>query len=177
MLRTTIALLALLSIQLPGHSQDPLPDSLKQSLHEAQHRMFETFGAGDGALLESFTGSDYITINADGALMDREGMMALLPKFKGSTTEVIGQQDRLYGDLAVSTGRAKFRFGSFLVADVYFTQLWIYRQGAWSYIGWQGTMTGAPRYYSIILLLAGVGLVLAVTWFVRRRNRMKRKNA
>lgn len=167
-------LLALVFLYLTGYSQtETLTNEIKASLRTEQHKMFTSFCTADVESFLRFTGDDFLTINADGTYMGPADMAALLPKFKGSTFKILDQTDRYYNNVAISTGRAKFYFGPVLAADVYFTQVWIFRDGAWSYIAWQGTMTGLPANYPVIvtLILIGLGALLAV--FVIRRKRVK----
>lgn len=175
-MKTTLVLLAALFAATPllaqGSNVQPqsaeLSSSVKAALRPAQENMFRVVSNGDAAALRQVAGADYLTINADGTYMDKAGMLQILPKFKGSTYAVSGQTDRFYGNIALSTGRAKFYIKSILVADVYFTQGWAYRDGQWSYIHWHGTMTGLPVYYPVILLLAFLVLVVLVYWGIRR---------
>lgn len=170
--------LAFAFLQLAGNSQTgALPNEIKASLRTAQLGMFNSFCNADVETFLKFTGDDYITINADGSYMGPGEMAALLPKFKGSTFKILDQTDRFYNNIAISTGRAKFYFGPMLAADVYFTQAWIFRNGNWSYIAWQGTMTGLPTYYPVISVLVLIGLGTLIAMLVIRKIRKKNQRA
>ena len=161
--------------QVIGYSQtETLTQETIKQLSNEQKRMFEMFSNGDTETFLKITGDDYLAINADGTYMNKTQSVELIPKFKGSTYDILEQTDRIYGNVAISTGRAKFYFSSILVADVYFNQTWIYRDNRWQFIFWQGSMTGVPRSYLIYLTLIGTLLIGGLTIVVARRFR-KRK--
>jgi hypothetical protein len=174
-MRVIILTLMLALNQAMAYSQtDALsPETIKQLAIE-QKRMFAIFSAGDSEGFLKITGDDYLSINADGTYMNKMEAVVLVPKFKGSTNEIIEQTDRIHGNVVISTGRAKFYLGSVPVADIYFNQTWIYRDNRWQFIFWQGTMTGAPASYPIYFTLIGTLLLLAISWLVIRRFRRKK---
>ena len=161
--------------QVIGYSQtETLTQETVKQLSNEQKRMFEMFSNGDTETFLKITGDDYLAINADGTYMNKTQSVELIPKFKGSTYDILEQTDRIYGNVAISTGRAKFYLSSILVADVYFNQTWIYRDNRWQFIFWQGSMTGVPRSYLIYLTLIGTLLIGGLMIVVARRFR-KRK--
>ena len=161
--------------QVIGYSQTETltPETIKQLSNE-QKRMFEMFSNGDTETFLEITGDDYLAINADGTYMNKTQSVELIPKFKGSTYDILEQTDRIYGNVAISTGRAKFYLSSILVADVYFNQTWIYRDNRWQFIFWQGSMTGAPKSYLIYVTLIGTLLLGGLIVVVGRRFRRKK---
>ena len=137
--------------QVIGYSQtEPLSQETIKQLSNEQKRMFEMFSNGDTETFLKITGDDYLAINADGTYMNKTQSVDLIPKFKGSTYDILEQTDRIYGNVAISTGRARFYLSSILVADIYFNQTWIYRDNRWQFIFWQGSMTGAPKKLSYL---------------------------
>lgn len=166
-----------MSLTLPLIGQhDLLSDSIKDSLRPMQTKMFNAFCSGDVGSFMGLTGEDFVTINADGSLMDKAAMETYVPQFKGATFEILEQSDRFYNNLAVSTGKAKFFMKSVPVSEVYFTQIWIYREAQWSYIGWQGTTTGTLKYYPQVMLLLGLLLLWGV-WRIVARVMRRRSEA
>ena len=161
--------------QVIGYSQTETltPETIKQ-LSDEQKRMFEMFSNGDTETFLEITGDDYLAINADGTYMNKTQSVELIPKFKGSTYDILEQTDRIYGNVAISTGRAKFYLSSILVADIYFNQTWIYRDNRWQFIFWQGSMTGAPKSYLIYVTLIGTLLLGGLIVVVGRRFRRKK---
>lgn len=175
-MRITILILTLAFNQVIACAQTDVlsPDLLKQ-LATDQKRMFAIFSAGDSEGFLKITGDDYLSINADGTYMNKEEAAALVPKFKGSTNQIIEQTDRIHGNVVISTGRAKFYLGSIPVADIYFNQTWIYRDNRWQFIFWQGTMTGAPANYPVYVTLTVTVLIIGVSWLGIRRFRKKNR--
>ena len=161
--------------QVIGYSQTETltPETIKQLSNE-QKRMFEMFSNGDTETFLEITGDDYLAINADGTYMNKTQSVELIPKFKGSTYNILEQTDRIYGNVAISTGRAKFYLSSILVADIYFNQTWIYRDNRWQFIFWQGSMTGAPKSYLIYVTFIGTLLLGGLIVVVVRRFRRKK---
>jgi hypothetical protein len=174
-MRIIIFTLLLALNQVTAYSQtDALSPEIIKQLAVEQKRMFAIFSAGDSEGFLKITGDDYLSINADGTYMDKSEAVVLVPKFKGSTNEIIEQTDRIHGNVAISTGRAKFYLGSVPVADIYFNQTWIYRDNRWQFIFWQGTMTGAPASYPVYFTLIGTLLIVGVVWLVVGRARRKK---
>src|SRR5664279_2684571 len=172
-MKRLMSLIVLTSLLTIGYARkDSLSQQILVQLKSEQIRMFEMFSNGDVKTFKLLSGDDYLTINADGTYMDKAQTFDLIPKFKGSTYKISEQTDRVYGYVVISTGRAKFYFGSFLVADIYFNQTWIYRSGSWQFINWQGTMTGISKYYPIFLtLLLTIVTLGIILWIYRRKKR------
>lgn len=170
-----LSLVAIPGLITIGYGEaDTLSQRALGQLKLEQERMFDMFSNGDVETFRKLSGDDYMTINADGTYMDKTQAIELIPKFKGSTYEIIEQSDRVYGNIVISTGRAKFYFSSLLVADVYFNQTWVYRDNRWQFINWQGTMTGTPRMYPVYLTLILTAILLVIGFVVYRLVR-KRK--
>ena len=171
-----IVLICVLALnQIIGYSQtETLTQETIKLLGNEQKRMFEMFSNGDIETFLKITGDDYLAINADGTYMNKTQSVELIPKFKGSTYDILEQTDRIYGNVAISTGRAKFYLSSILIADVYFNQTWIYRDNRWQFIFWQGSMTGAPKRYLIYLTLIGTLLIGGLVIVVARRFRTRK---
>ena len=83
--------------QVIGYSQTETltPETIKQ-LSDEQKRMFEMFSNGDTETFLEITGDDYLAINADGTYMNKTQSVELIPKFKGSTYDILEQTDRIY---------------------------------------------------------------------------------
>ena len=144
-MKTILTIGALCVCALQTFAQPSAPDDrAKETLKARQSEMFRYFGDGDTERFSQLTGDDYVTINADGSYMHKDQMLEHIPKFAGSTSKIVEEETRYYDNIAITTGRAHFFFGESLVADVYFTQIWAYREGQWMFIGWQGTMKGEP---------------------------------
>ena len=138
-------LLFLLSIILvSSHSiaqNRPLSKKNLQQLDEAETEMLNAISTGDSAAFKKIAAFDYIDINATGTKSTLQSMLNEIQNFKGITVQFSEQFQRIYGDFVLKNGRAKFSFGGQLVADLFYTQGWVFRDKKWQFVHWQGTMT------------------------------------
>src|ERR1700754_2637617 len=88
-----------------GQGSDP-SDSLKNVLTAKEAEMFNVVLSGDKAAAEKMFAEDYMTINADGTLQDKNETMRLFGKFKGATATLSDKRIRNYGNLSIITGGA-----------------------------------------------------------------------
>ena len=132
----------MIALRSSGQSTAALPSNALKDLEKAEQAMFKATYDGDSAAFRKICGTDYYTINADGNSANLEQSLPFVPRFKGATTVLSEQSQRIFGNLAIRNGRAKFYFGGRQVAEVLYTTGWIYRDSRWQYIHWQGTMTG-----------------------------------
>lgn len=116
-------------------------DELK-GLDNAEKALFEASSKGDTAAFRKICGADYYTINANGEAHNLAETVPYMLRFKGSSTVLSEQTQRVFGKVALRTGRAKFYMGNQQVVEVLYTTGWVYRDGRWQFIHWQGTMTG-----------------------------------
>lgn len=149
------------------------PDSAKATLISLEQKMFEAISKNDSAYLNQLIAEDYLAINADGVMTDKKTTLKNLSKFKGATYKLTDKVITLYGNSATIHGRAKFYFRSLLVADVYYTEIWNKTNATWKYAGWQGTMTGMPKSYPVIVTLITILLLWAIFTFVFKNRRKK----
>jgi hypothetical protein len=119
-----------------------LPPDVLQELESVERAMFDATSNGDSAAFRRLCGVDYFTINANGQGQTLAETLPYLPRFKGSTSQLSEQQQRVFGNFVVRNGRLKAFIGGQQVAEVLYTTGWIYRDGRWQYVHWQGTMTG-----------------------------------
>ncbi|RYF81439.1 MAG: nuclear transport factor 2 family protein, partial [Chitinophagaceae bacterium] len=134
-----LALIFLVTFCYVSASHAQLSASRQQSLDNAEKAMFDATSNGDSAAFRKLAGKDYFTINADGSAQTLEEALPNVPRFKGSTYGLSEQKQRVFGDVVLRTGKAKFYFGGQQVAEVLYTAGWVYRNNAWQYIHWQGT--------------------------------------
>src|SRR6478736_2877967 len=132
----------LIALRSSGQSTAALPANVLKDLDKAEQAMFKASSDGDSAAFRKICGVDYYTINADGNSATLEQTLPFVPRFKGSTGVLSEQTQRIYGNLAIRTGRAKIYIGDHQVAEILYTTGWVYRDSRWQYIHWQGTMTG-----------------------------------
>jgi len=112
-----------------------------QQLDEAEAEMLNAISTGDSAAFKKIAGFDYIDINAIGTKSTLQSMLNEIQNFKGITVQLSEQFQRIYGNFVLKNGRAKFSLGGQLVAEVFYTQGWVYRDKKWQFVHWQGTMT------------------------------------
>jgi hypothetical protein len=151
-------------------------DSLKNVIVGKEAEMFRVVLTGDRAAAEKMIGEDYMTINADGVMQNKPDMMKTFGGFKGATVTLFDKRIRTYGNLAIITGGAKFYIKSILAAKIFYTETWIYRDGHWFFIGWQGTLTGLPSYYPIIFTALGFIVLYILVRLILKRIRKHKLN-
>ncbi len=121
----------------------------------------------------SLMGDDYITLNADGVMENKVQTLEMVrnhPLPSADTILFSDQRQRAYGNVAIRTGRAKVYKAGLVLADFIYTQTWLYRDNRWQFIGWQGTMTGWPKHYPVLITLLLAGLAMLVfRWITKRR--------
>jgi len=153
-----------------SRGQELIPSaSVAQGLTTMEKEMFRIITEGDKPAAEKLFAHDYITINADGVMQDKETVMKTFGKFKGSTAALSDKKIRVSGNLGIINGKAKFYLKSILVAEVLYTELWVFRQGQWEFAGWQGTMTGMPSYYPIIITIVLLILMYVLVRVIRKK--------
>ncbi|HEV8514186.1 MAG TPA: hypothetical protein VGQ59_12960, partial [Cyclobacteriaceae bacterium] len=94
-----------------------LSESILAQVETAEKEMFAATSAGDSAAFRKLSGTDYFTINANGVAQTLDEAVKLTPRFKGSTVELVNQQQRVYGNLVLRTGLLKASINGQLVAE------------------------------------------------------------
>jgi hypothetical protein len=121
-----------------------VPDADKKDLEAAEKKMFdEIIKFGD--YWKTDIEDDYVTINADGAMQTKAESLADTAHrniFVGlSSTRLSERKVRKYGDIAIINGKAEFIVADKLAAGVFYTEIWLKKDGKWMFNGWQGTLT------------------------------------
>ena len=145
----------------------------EQLLVNLETKMFEAISNNDSTYLKQILSQDYVSINADGKMIDKQVTLKNLSKFKGANFKLSDKNIRIYDNTAVINGRAKFYFRALLVADVWYTQVWQKQNDVWKYASWQGTMTGWPSYYPVIVTIITIFLLWLIFIFVFKNRRKK----
>lgn len=121
-----------------------ISDADKQDLANAETKMFDENIKFDD-YWKTDTDDDYVTINADGVMATKPQVMSsgdTMHRFAGLTaTKLSERKVRRYGDAAIINGKEKFFVGDKEAAEVYYTEIWLKKNGKWLFNGWQGTMT------------------------------------
>lgn len=88
-----------------------LTANILDQLYKAEKAMFDASSNGDSSAFRKLCGADYFTINADGSAQTLEDALPNVPRFKGSLFQLSEQRQRVFGNIVLRTGRAKFYFG------------------------------------------------------------------
>jgi len=121
-----------------------ISDTDKKELEAAETKMFNEI-TKFGDYWKTDIADDYVTINADGAMQTKAESMADTAHrriFTGlSSTKLSERKVRVYGDVGIINGRASFYVRETMVAEVFYTELWLKKNDKWMFNGWQGTLT------------------------------------
>lgn len=123
--KTAIVSAVLMLSFVLGYAQTP-PDEAKRSLREFDQKLEATLTSTDVAALEEVLAPDYIQIDPQGALTEREQILALArtrkaaPKAQivGPEKTVLDQTIRIYGDtgIVVTLISTKYQFMDYQTA-------------------------------------------------------------
>src|SRR4051812_33781298 len=87
-------LFLLISSNLYSQETD-VSDSLKAVLISKESEMFSVITNGNKEAAEKLIAQDYITINADGVMEEKENTIKTIEKFKGSTASLSDKKIRV----------------------------------------------------------------------------------
>ena len=138
-----IALTSLLAGR-PCHSQNPVPLSVQKELEAEEKKMFDAILRYDPEYWKNKVDGDYVTINADGVMQTKSEIMADSARrkmFAGWTYKLFDRKIRLYGNVAIITGRSQYLKDDVVYGEVYHTEIWLKKNGKWMFDGWHGTYT------------------------------------
>jgi len=130
-----------LLISIYSTAQTHLSKEILKHLETAEKEMISALSNGDSAAFKKIAGKEYLDINADGIRMDLPSMLNDLHNFKGLSVNFSEQSQKVYGDFVLRTGKAKLSAGGQLIAEIFYTQGWVYRDKKWQFVHWQGTKT------------------------------------
>ncbi len=125
-------------------AQSPVPASTSRELQDAESKMFEGILHHNADYFKDYVASDYITINADGIMADKEQTIADSSRFKflsGFAWKLFDKKIRGYGDVGIITGRARIYMNDAYVAEFLYTAIFVKDHQKWMFTGWQGTMS------------------------------------
>jgi hypothetical protein len=143
-MKNSVTLLFVLIILTPTNSSaqnKPLSEKILDQLEMAEQDMVKAISNGDSAAFKQIAGDEYVDVNFNGIKTDLRSMLKELHNFKGLTVSFSEQSQRVYQNFALRTGRGKFFVSGTLIAEVFYTQGWVYRNDKWRLVHWQGTMT------------------------------------
>ena len=143
-MKNSVTLLLSLTLLIPIYSSAqnrPLSAKILEQLEMAERDMVNALSNGDSAAFKQIAGDDYVDINFNGIKTDFRSMVKDVHNFKGLSVSFSEQSQRVYQNFALRTGRARFSVSGKLIAEVFYTQGWVYRDDKWQFVHWQGTMT------------------------------------
>jgi hypothetical protein len=124
--------------------QNNVPVSVQKELEAEEKKMFDAILKYDPDYWKDKVGEGYITINADGVMQTKSEIMADMARkdlFAGWTYKLFDRKIRLYGEVAIITGRSQYLKGDAVYGEVLHTEIWLKRNGTWIFDGWHGTYT------------------------------------
>ena len=122
---------------IPPHTAEQVFRNLERALFAAHE------GSPDLAAIDRLYGSDFLSSNTDGKIVDKQGWLDLL-KSGAFSVERITTNDfkvRRYGSTAVITGSSTYFKDRQSSWNIRHTQVWVEREGQWQLVSWQGTST------------------------------------
>ena len=118
-----------------GMANDELFRALERELFAAHE------GSPDLATIERLYADDFLSTNADGRVVDKQGWLDIL-KAGQFPVDKITTDDfkvRTYSSTAIVTGRSAYHYAGQKLAEVRHTQVWANTNGRWRLVSWQGT--------------------------------------
>jgi hypothetical protein len=118
--------------------------STTKELEEAESKMFIGILHHSADYFKDYVANDYITINADGIMADKEQTYADSLRFKilsDFTWKLLDKKIRAYGDVGIITGRARIYMKDTYAAEYLYTAIFVKDHQKWMFTGWQGTMS------------------------------------
>ncbi|MEO7445731.1 MAG: nuclear transport factor 2 family protein [Ferruginibacter sp.] len=172
-MKSFLVTLLLLCLCLCSTAQADSSGNLQEESIQQETLMFNAIIHNDSAYLKKIISPDFVSINADGNRENKVVTLKNLSKFKGATYQISDRIIRSTNGITLIQGRAKFYFRSLLVADVYYTEAWHKSGNDWQYLSWQGTMTGWPAKYGVIVTVVSIIILWLIFRFVFRNRRKK----
>jgi len=137
-----IAMISIFSISIPAYSQ--ISPSTTKELEEAEAKMFVGILHRSPDYFKDYVANDYIAINADGVMADKEQTYADSARFRilsDFSWKLSDKRIRVYGDVGIITGRARIYMKEAFAAEFLYTAIFVKDHNKWMFTGWQGTMS------------------------------------
>jgi hypothetical protein len=118
--------------------------STTSELEQAESKMFAGILHRDADYFRDYVSNDYITINADGVMADKEQTYADTSRYKflsDFTWKLFDKTIRAYGDVGIITGRTKVYMKDAYVLEFLYTAIFVKDHQKWMFTGWQGTIS------------------------------------
>jgi hypothetical protein len=137
-----IIMISLVSYSVSAQSQVSV--STTKELQEAETKMFDGILHHSADYFKDYVANDYITINADGIMADKEETFADSSRYKflaDFTWKLFDKKIRTYGDVGIITGRARVYGKDIYAGEFLYTAIFVKDHHKWMFTGWQGTMS------------------------------------
>jgi len=122
-----------------------ISDKTRAELDAAEKKMFDGIMRADYNYWKNYVHPEYITINSDGIMQTKSEAIADSTRarrlFQNSTYKLSDRTVRVFGETGIVTGKLQGFYGTQMVAEVYYTEIWSRTNGTWLFAGWQGTAT------------------------------------
>jgi hypothetical protein len=141
------ASMLVIMMSIVSHSvsaQTSVSASTTKELEEAESKMFVGILHRSAAYFKEYVANDYITINADGVMADKEQTYADTSRYKilnDFSWKLSDKKIRVYGDVGIITGRARIYMKETYAAEFLYTAIFVKDHQKWMFTGWQGTMS------------------------------------
>jgi len=113
-----------------------------ETFRELERELFAAHeGTPDLAAIDRLYADDFLSTNADGRVVDRQGWLDTLKAGQFPVDQITTDdfKVRTYSDTAIVTGRSAYHYGGKKLWEVRHTQVWASRNGRWQLVSWQGT--------------------------------------
>jgi hypothetical protein len=135
-MKNVIAVLALLLLAAPAAAQS----KDQQQILALEQAMGKAIEAGDAVSYDKMTTNDFQFISGNGAVISKADRLALLKKGGAPGFRTSDHAIRIYGDVAVVTGRQGPGEG-----PVRFTRVWVRQGSEWRAVATQATVIQQPK--------------------------------
>ena len=120
------------------------PLQVQKELDEAEAAMFKSVQDYNTSYFESIMSDDYITINADGVMMNKTQTLADSAHRKmmsGYACKLLDKTTRVYGNVGLINGKARVMVQDKIMVEFFYTEIWTKEKSKWMFAGWQGTIS------------------------------------
>ena len=125
-------------------AQTTVSTGTTKELEEAESKMFVGILHHSADYFKDCVANDYITINADGVMADKEQTYADSSRFKmlnGFTWKLTDKKIRAYGNVGIITENAGIYLKDMSAGEFLYTAIFVNDHKKWMFTGWQGTMS------------------------------------
>src|SRR5215813_9295467 len=98
-------------------------------------------GSPDLATIDRLYADDFLSTNADGRVVDKQGWLDILKAGQFPVDKITTDDFKLrtYSSAVIVTGRSAYHYAGKKLGEVRHTQVWVYANGSWQLVSWQGT--------------------------------------